>query len=191
MNLAIAASVTSILSAIAIGGLLAVPAASEAGGVGQGVILVSASVRPSATFRFTANFSNITISAADIERCYVDISAASLLSVSAGKVPPVVIVEFAPQEGAIKSVEVKTERGWRVASGGATEDLLWQYFNSLPATASSKPSALNPRLNTPAPSAAVNSPDDNRLTEFAYSFNLSDKARPGNYAVPLTLNITL
>jgi hypothetical protein len=191
MNRAIATSVTSILSAIALGGLLTVPARSEAGGMSHGVMLVSASVRPSAMFRFSANSSIIAISAADIERGYVDIPAASLLSVSAGKVPPVVVVEFAPQVSAIKSVEVKTERGWRVAAGGATADLLWQYFDSLPATASSRPSALGPRLDALSLTATAESPGDNRLTEFTYRFNLSDKARPGNYAVPLTLNITL
>ena len=178
-------------AAIALAGLSALPAATEAGGMAHAVMLVSATVQPSAVFKFEVSTPNISISSADIKRGYIEVAAGSLLSVSAGKLVPIVIVDFAPQEGAFKSVEVRTERGWRVAAGSADSEVLWKSLSSLPSTALGKPGIAEKGVDERALKALVKSGDENNLTALAYRFNFSDKARPGNYPVPLTLNISL
>jgi hypothetical protein len=178
-------------AAIVLAGLSVLPAATEAGGMAHAVMLVSATVQPSAVFKFEVRTPNISISSADIKRGYIEVAAGSLLSVNAGKLVPIVVVDFAPQEGAFKSVEVRTERGWRVAAGGADNEALWKGLNSLPSTALGKPDIAKKGVDKRALKALVKSGDENNLTALTYRFNLSYKARPGNYPVPLILNITL
>jgi hypothetical protein len=178
-------------AAIAVAGLSALPAATEAAGMAHAVMLVSATVQPSAVFKFEVRTPNISISSADIKRGYIDVAAGSLLSVSAGKVAAIVVVDFAPQEGVFKSLEVSTERGWRVAAGGADGEVLQKSLNSLPSTALGKPGITEKGVDERALKIPVKSGDENNLTALTYRFNLFYKARPGNYPVPLTLNITL
>lgn len=178
-------------AAIALAGLSALPAATEAGGMAQAVVLVSATVQPSAVFKFEVRTPNISIGSADIKRGYIEVAAGWLLSVSAGKVVPMVVVDFAPQEGVFKSVEVRTERGWRVAAEAADSEALWKNLKSPPATALGKPGMAEKGVDERALKTLVKSGDENNLTALAYRFNLSYKARPGNYPVPLTLSINL
>ena len=175
-------------AAIALAGL---PAAAEAAGMAHAVMLVSATVQPSAVFKFEVRTPNISIGSADIRRGYIEVAAGSLLSVSAGKVAAIVVVDFAPQEGVFKSLEVRTERAWRVAAGGADSEVLRKSLNSPPSTASGKPGIAEKGVDERALKALVKSGDENNLTALTYRFNLSYKVRPGNYPVPLTLNITL
>lgn len=178
-------------AAIALAGLSALPAATEAGGMAQAVVLVSATVQPSAVFKFEVRTPNISIGPADIKRGYIEVAAGSLLSVSAGKVVPVVIVDFAPQEGVFKSLEVRTERSWRVAAEAADSEALWKNLKSPPSTALGKPGMAEKGVDERALKTLVKSGDENNLTALAYRFNLSYKARPGNYPVPLTLSFNL
>jgi hypothetical protein len=60
------------------------------------VLMVSAEVRPSAVLRLEARTPQLVINAADIARGYVDIPAAALLKLTAGKYRPLVHLDGIP-----------------------------------------------------------------------------------------------
>jgi hypothetical protein len=76
--------------------LLSVSGSVMAHGNAVSVLAVRAEVRPSAVLKLEASTPQLVISAADIERGYVEIPAAALLGMTAGKFRPLIFIDGAP-----------------------------------------------------------------------------------------------
>jgi hypothetical protein len=83
---------------------------SAARGGANDVVMVRAEVRPSAVLKFEVQSPELRISDADIEIGFVDIAAGSLFKMSAGRLKPVITLEF-PGDGDGRSVELRPEAG--------------------------------------------------------------------------------
>ena len=66
------------------------------GGNAVDVLMVRAEVRPSAVLKLEARTLHVVVSAADIARGYVEIPAAALLNLTAGKFRPLVYLDAVP-----------------------------------------------------------------------------------------------
>jgi len=146
-------------------------AAAESGKKAFGVITVMANVQPSVVVKYEFKALQRSVTAEDIARGYIDLPASALLSVNAGKLAPLIVVDFVPVEGlkyvSIRSKETKVAAAElldRLPAPGAGEDLDF----------------LRARLSSGASEAVL-----------SYRIHFTDQARPGNYSVPLTVNITL
>src|SRR6267378_8540194 len=172
--------------------LAASPAAeAESGKKAFGVITVMAKVQPSVVVRYEFTALQRSVTAEDIARGYIDLPASALLSVNAGKLAPLIVVDFAPVEGRLKYVEIRsketkvaaTELLDRLLVPGAGKptsedlDLLRARLRALGEFGPDKPVAM--------PSSGASE------AVLSYRIHFADQARPGNYSVPLTVNITL
>ena len=124
--------------------LAAFPAAGQSGKKAFGVITVTADLQPSGVFKYEFKTLQLSLTAEDIARGYIDLPASALLSVNAGKLAPLIMVDFVPVEGLFKSVEIRSKET-KVA---ATE------LDRLPAPGAGKPTSeeLDPvraRLRAP------------------------------------------
>jgi hypothetical protein len=81
--------------------------AAMAHGNSVAVLMVSAEVKPSTVLRFEANTSAFSISAADIQRGYVEIPADAFFKLSAGKFNPVISIDSVPLERAGTTYRLK------------------------------------------------------------------------------------
>lgn len=107
-----------ILSVLAIAAaVLVVPFAAQGGGVSMGFFNVSAVVQPSAILSLDFKPLSFSISEADMARGYIDVPAASVLSVSSGRIVPQVVLEFDPTEGPFKNLSLRSAPT-RAAGGG-------------------------------------------------------------------------
>src|SRR5882762_3168659 len=147
-------------------------AAAERGKKAFGVITVMANVQPSVVVKYEFKALQRSVTAEDIARGYIDLPASALLSVNAGKLAPLIVVDFVPVEGRLKHIEIRskeikvaaTELLDRLPTPGVGEDLDF----------------LRARLSSGASEAVL-----------SYRIHFADQARPGNFSVPLTVNITL
>ena len=151
----------------ALAALAALPSTTWGTGQAKGPFNVHAEVSPSAVLKFDFKATAVRVREADLARGYVDINGSSYISLNTGRVVPVVVIDFRPGESVFKSVEVRVENA---ARAGATS-------GALPG----KP---------PTPPDMVDEPRE-RVNALNYRFNLGERARPGVYFVPLTLNIGL
>src|SRR2546426_2782337 len=162
-------------------------AAAESGKKAFGVITVKASVQPSAVLKTR----QLSVTAEDIARGYIDLPASALLSVNAGKLAPLIVVDFAPVEGHLNYVEIR---------GKETKVAATELLDRLPAPGAGKPTSedlglLRARLRAPGefrpdkPMAVPSSGASEAV--LSYRIHFSHQASPGNYSVPLTVNITL
>lgn len=167
-----------------------IPLPAGAGGAAPAAIRVSAEVAPSAVFRFETGRSAIEVSPDDVKRGFVEITAASLLRLETGRLTPVVVLDFSPESGPFKSVEMRTDTGWLAAALPAGPlSLDAASLNALPATGAIR--AQDPAAAlVPAASAVARAPGSVRAA-VSYRFNLAEDAGPGIYRLPLTLNIGL
>ncbi len=126
-------------------------AAAESGKKAFGVITVMANVQPSVVVKYEFKGLQRSVTAEDIARGYIDLPASALLSVNAGKLAPLIVVDFVPVEGHLKHIEIRSNEFGpdKPVAMGASEAVL------------------------------------------SYRIHFADQARPGNYSVPLTVNITL
>jgi hypothetical protein len=83
---------------------------AAARGSANDVVMVRAEVRPSAVLKFEVQSPELKISDADIEIGFIDIAAGTLFRMSAGRLKPVITVEF-PGDGDERSVELRPEAG--------------------------------------------------------------------------------
>lgn len=171
-------------------GALAQPSAPAlAGGSAPAMLHVSAEVSPSGVFRFETRRSVIEVSEADVKRGFVEIAAGSLLHMETGRLTPEVVVEFRPDSGPFKTVEMRTHTGWLAADG--TRRLDPAYLDLLPPTGAVRPS--DPLAPLPAASSLGPAPGAERPGSVAaavsWRFILDEKTAPGFYPLPLTLNI--
>jgi len=74
------------------------------------VVMVRAEVRPSAVLKFEVQSHELKISDADIQIGFIDIAADTLFKMSAGRLKPVITVEF-PEDGSGRAVEIRPEAG--------------------------------------------------------------------------------
>jgi hypothetical protein len=178
------------LIAAAILGLAVTPASGA--GIGMSTIPVAMLVQPSAMVKFEVVPISISISMADIARGYIDIPVGSLLNVKSGQALPPVIIDFSMGDGAFKSVELREpetakleplEGSRRTESGSDADTLESKKTTEVPEATESKKVADSDQVKK---GAGV----DRSTSPFAYRFKLSDKAKPGDYQVPLVLNIT-
>jgi len=163
----------------------------EGGQRSYGLIAVVATVQPSAVVKYEFQTSELSVRPVDISRGYIDVFASSLLSVNAGKISPIVVVNVAPTDGPFKSVEVWTAEPKVIASalidklpiGRAAKlnrgdiDLIRAQFLTLERPVEEQPTY---RLRSSAGEAVLN-----------YRIKLSEQAKSGRYIVPLTIEITL
>src|SRR2546428_6027187 len=165
-------------------------AAAESGKKAFGVITVMANVQPSVVVKYEFKGLQRSVTAEDIARGYIDLPASALLSVNAGKLAPLIVVDFVPVEGHLKHVEIRSKEAKVAATelldrlpapGGKPTsedlDLLRARLRALGEFGPDKPVAMPGS----GPSEAV----------LSYRIHFADQARPGNYSVPLTVNITL
>lgn len=86
--------------------------AAIAAGSRFAVLSVGVHVKPSAAFKFHLNNAQLDISNADVARGYIELAAGSRLSMSTGRIRPTVLLEFLPDMGPFKSVEITSEDLW-------------------------------------------------------------------------------
>ena len=171
--------------------LAAFPAAGESGKKAFGVITVTADLQPSGVFKYEFKTLQLSLTAEDIARGYIDLPASALLSVNAGKLAPLIMVDFAPVEGLFKSVEIRSEQ---------TKVAATELLDRLPAPGAGKPTSedldlVRARLHALgefAPDKPMAMPSSGAAEAvLSYRIHFADQARPGNYSVPLIVNITL
>jgi len=172
--------------------LAAFPAvAAESGKKAFGVITVKASVQPSAVLKYDFKTRQLSVTAEDIARGYIDLPASALLSVNAGKLAPLIVVDFVPVEGHLKHIEIRSKE---------TKVAATELLDRLPARGVGKLTSedldfLRARLRALdefGPDKPVAMPGSGASEAvLSYRIHFADQARPGNYSVPLTVNITL
>lgn len=152
-----------VLSFLAIAAaVLVAPFAAQGGGVSMGFLGVSAVMQPSAVLTLDFQPLSFSISAEDIERGYIDLPAASVLTVSSGRIVPQVVLEFDPGEGPFKNLSLRSAPA--KAAGGGT---------------------VAPREGQPMRTAYANA------ATLGYRLLLADKVGRTRPAIPLVLSITL
>ena len=171
--------------------LVAFPAAAESGKKAFGVITVTADLQPSGVFKYEFKTLQLSVTAEDIAQGYIDLPASALLSVNAGKLAPLIMVDFVPVEGLFKSVEIRSEE---------TKVAATSLLDRLPAPGAGKPTSedLDPvrarlrALGEFAPDKPMAMPSSGASEAvLSYRIHFADQARPGNYSFPLIVNITL
>jgi len=150
-------------------------AAAESGKKAFGVITVMANVQPSVVVKYEFTALQRSVTAEDIARGYIDLPASALLSVNAGKLAPLIVVDFAPVEGRLKYVEIRSKETKVAAT--ADLDFLRTRLRALGEFGPYKPMAM------PGSGASE--------AVLSYRIHFAGQAGPGNYSVPLTVNITL
>lgn len=170
----------------------ALPATSWASGTAPATLGVSAEVRPSGVFRVETRRALIEVSEADVVRGYVEIAAGSMLKLDTGRFTPEVVVDFSPESGPFKSVEMRTDTGWLAAGadfgGGLRLDPAM--LDELPATGAVRQD-VSGGLAATTPAAAAAAAQRGIVAAVSYRFLLGDNAVPGTYRVPLVVNIGL
>lgn len=90
--------------------LCAAAGSASAHGSAIGFLMLRAEVRPSAVLKFEVQSPQLKISDADIEIGFIDIAAGTLFKMSAGRLRPVITLEF-PGDAAGRSVELRAQAG--------------------------------------------------------------------------------
>src|SRR2546423_5742195 len=166
-------------------------AAAESGKKAFGVITVMANVQPSVVVKYEFKGLQRSVTAEDIARGHIDLPASALLSVNAGKLTPFIVVDFVPVEGHLKYIEIRSKE---------TKVAATELLDRLPAPGAGKPTSevldlLRARLRALGefgPDKPMAMPSGGAAEAvLSYRINFADHARPGNYSVPLIVNITL
>ena len=160
--------------------LVAFPAAAESGKKAFGVITVTADLQPSGVFKYEFKTLQLSVTAEDIAQGYIDLPASALLSVNAGKLAPLIVVDFVPVEGHLKYVEIRSKQ---------TKVAATELLDRLPAPGAGLLRAQLRGLGPNKPMAMPGSGASEAV--LSYRIHFADQARPGNYSVPLIVNITL
>jgi hypothetical protein len=83
-------------SLVVFSALMACATGAMAHGSSVSVLMVRAEVRPSAALKFEARTAQFALSAADLAQGYIEIPAAALLSLTAGRFRPLVFLDSIP-----------------------------------------------------------------------------------------------
>jgi hypothetical protein len=178
--------------------------ARAAGHVAQTTMQVQATVKPSVVLRLQDAPAQVTVSQADIARGYVDLPQSSLLSVDAGLLKPVLMVDFSPSGSVFAAVEVRTAElasvSRRASGGGASPGDVAEELNALPATGLGRPSGpgapgveqdLKTLSSVQDIARIVAAQESGNTTLISYRFRLASGVRPGRYPVPMIINVGL
>jgi len=158
-------------------------AAAESGKKAFGVITVMANVQPSVVVKYEFKGLQRSVTAEDIARGYIDLPASALLSVNAGKLAPLIVVDFVPVEGHLKYIEIRSKE---------TKVAATELLDRLPAPGAGLLRAQLRALGEFGPDKPMAMPGSGASEAvLSYRIHFTDQARPGNYSVPLTVNITL
>lgn len=144
-----------------------------ANGTRGAVLAVNVTIQRSAVLNVAAAPIPLFIAPVDIQRGFVQISTGNLLSISAGGVRPIVVMEIALGDGTFRSIELRTQEDFQMARAmlfGEIQTAIGGNLNLLPPTG-----------------AGADMADSNVFLRF----NLSEDARPGGVSVPVTLDISL
>ena len=155
-------------------------AAAESGKKAFGVITVTANLQPSAVIKYEFKALQLSATAEDIARGHIDLPASLLLSVNAGRLAPLIVVDFVPVEGRLRYVEIRSKQ---------TKVAATELLDRLPAPGAGLLRAQLRGLGPNKPMAMPGSGASEAV--LSYRIHFADQARPGNYSVPLTVNITL
>jgi len=155
-------------------------AAAESGKKAFGVITVTANLQPSAVIKYEFKALQLRATAEDIARGHLDLPASLLLSVNAGRLAPLIVVDFVPVEGRLRYVEIRSKQ---------TKVAATELLDRLPAPGAGLLRAQLRGLGPNKPMAMPGSGASEAV--LSYRIHFADQARPGNYSVPLTVNITL
>jgi hypothetical protein len=155
--------------------------ARAAGHVATTVLEVRAAVVPSVVLSLENSAAQVSISEADIARGYIDLPESSLLSVNAGFLNPVLVVDFSPSGSPFKSVEM------------VTVDLRslvrrTQVLEDSPIVLAGELKAIPSLADATRLVAALES---GSATLISYRFRLADDVQPGTYPIPMTVNVGL
>jgi hypothetical protein len=136
---------------------------------------------PSVVLSLENSAAQVSISEADIARGYIDLPESSLLSVNAGFLNPVLVVDFSPSGSPFKSVEM------------VTVDLRslvrrTQVLEDSPIVLAGELKAIPSLADATRLVAALES---GSATLISYRFRLADDVQPGTYAIPMTVNVGL
>src|SRR5947207_16023890 len=155
-------------------------AAAESGKKAFGVITVTANLQPSAVIKYEFKALQLSATAEEIARGHIDLPASLLLSVNAGRLAPLIVVDFVPVEGRLRYVEIRSKQ---------TKVAATELLDRLPAPGAGLLRAQLRGLGPNKPMAMPGSGASEAV--LSYRIHFADQARPGNYSVPLTVNITL
>jgi len=145
-----------------------------------GALQVRVTVRPSVMLRFDQRSVSVKVTPADIRRGYVDLPEDALLSIDAGIVKPVLVVDFSPSGSAFSSVELVT----RNLRTGAERVRALNWLQALRGAKAGSPS-LNDALRLTAAAQT------GTMTLISYRFRLAPGVRPGTYPLPMSVDIGL
>src|SRR5437773_10692348 len=84
-------------------------AAAESGKKAFGVIAVQANVQPSVVDKYEFKGLQLSATAEDIARGHIDLPASALLSANAGKLAPLIVVDFVPGEGYLRYIDLRSK----------------------------------------------------------------------------------
>src|SRR3989442_11280335 len=144
-------------------------AAAESGKKAFGVITVMAIVQRSVVVKYEFKGLQRRVTAEDIARGHIDLPASALLSVNAGKLTPLIVVDFVPVEGRLKHIEIRSKE---------TKVEATELLDRLPAPGAgllrTQLRALGPYKPMAMPGSGASVP------VLSTRIHFSDQARPGN-----------
>jgi hypothetical protein len=164
---------------LAAGATLACGQVRAQGHMSHAALEVQAVVKPSVVLQLDQRAVRVTVSESDIARGYVDVSENALLSVNAGFLKPVLVVDFSPTGSVFTSVEIMTTDLRSAAQ--RLRGLDW--LNDLRGTKGF--SSLDEALRY------TGAEQSGTMALIGYRFRLAAGVRPGSYPVPMTVNVGL
>jgi hypothetical protein len=96
----------------------ALGASAETGQKAFGVLTVHALVQPTASLKFEFKNDGVVIVPGDVARGYVELSAASVLSIATLNLRPDITVDFTPVADLFRTLEILTQDRTSSAAGG-------------------------------------------------------------------------
>ncbi len=167
-------------------------------GLNMSTVPVAAVVQPAALVKFEVVPINISISAEDIARGYIDVPVGSLLSIKSGQALPPVIIDFTMGDGVFTAVEVREREqaklesieGMRRTDSGPDGTTTEELIKKTPVSGGDMAPERAKKESVESAGAGETSSKDRNTAAFAYRFKLSSKAKPGDYQIPVILNIT-
>ena len=170
----------AVRTAILVAAAALTPAPARAQGFAPPAQLqVRVRVEPSVMLRFDQRSVSVEVTPADIRRGYVDLPEDALLSIDAGTVKPLLMVDFSPSGSAFTSVDLVTQDLRTGAERVRALDRM---------QARQGPAGLAPRQQALALTAAEQA---GTMMLISYRFRLAPGVRPGTYPLPMSVEIGL
>ena len=140
---------------------------------------VRVKVEPSVMLRFDQRSVSVKVTEADIRRGYVDLPEDALLSIDAGYVKPLLVVDFSPSGSAFASVDMVTKD----LRTGAERVRALEWLQEL--RGAKGDASLHDALALTAAEQTAS------MILISYRFRLAPGVRPGTYPLPMSVDIGL